>query len=171
LLADTPAIGVVGGHRGLDAVSAGSSRPLGVGPSSCRHGRQPDWTATATRKPVRVRGRRQHPTPADVSVCAARRATPSTHATSYWVGNPLEASVRRLRRHRLPGSAGTRSTPAIQRSVFVNVYRVVSNLGVFDFNGPDHQMRGGLAASGRRTPSRWAEKHLLRGARPWRGRT
>ena len=24
---------------------------------------------------------------------------------------------------------------------FVNVYRVVSNLGVFDFNGPDHQMR------------------------------
>jgi acyl CoA:acetate/3-ketoacid CoA transferase beta subunit len=24
---------------------------------------------------------------------------------------------------------------------FLNVYRVVSNLGVFDFNGPDHQMR------------------------------
>jgi acyl CoA:acetate/3-ketoacid CoA transferase beta subunit len=24
---------------------------------------------------------------------------------------------------------------------FVNVYRVVTNLGVFDFNGPDHQMR------------------------------
>jgi acyl CoA:acetate/3-ketoacid CoA transferase beta subunit len=24
---------------------------------------------------------------------------------------------------------------------FVNVYRVVSNLGVFDFNGPEHQMR------------------------------
>jgi acyl CoA:acetate/3-ketoacid CoA transferase beta subunit len=24
---------------------------------------------------------------------------------------------------------------------FVNVYRVVSNLGVFDLNGPDHQMR------------------------------
>ena len=24
---------------------------------------------------------------------------------------------------------------------FVNVHRVVTNLGVFDFNGPDHQMR------------------------------
>jgi acyl CoA:acetate/3-ketoacid CoA transferase beta subunit len=24
---------------------------------------------------------------------------------------------------------------------FVNVYRVVSNLGVFDFGGPDHSMR------------------------------
>jgi acyl CoA:acetate/3-ketoacid CoA transferase beta subunit len=24
---------------------------------------------------------------------------------------------------------------------FVNVFRVVTNLGVFDFNGPDHQMR------------------------------
>jgi acyl CoA:acetate/3-ketoacid CoA transferase beta subunit len=24
---------------------------------------------------------------------------------------------------------------------FMNVYRVVSNLSVFDFNGPDHQMR------------------------------
>jgi len=24
---------------------------------------------------------------------------------------------------------------------FANVYRVVSNLGVFDFSGPDHQMR------------------------------
>jgi acyl CoA:acetate/3-ketoacid CoA transferase beta subunit len=24
---------------------------------------------------------------------------------------------------------------------FVDVYRVVTNLGVFDFNGPDHQMR------------------------------
>ncbi len=24
---------------------------------------------------------------------------------------------------------------------FTNVYRVVSNLGVFDFNGPDHRMR------------------------------
>jgi acyl CoA:acetate/3-ketoacid CoA transferase beta subunit len=24
---------------------------------------------------------------------------------------------------------------------FVNVFRLVSNLGVFDFNGPDHQMR------------------------------
>jgi acyl CoA:acetate/3-ketoacid CoA transferase beta subunit len=24
---------------------------------------------------------------------------------------------------------------------FVNVFRVVSNLGVFDFNGPNHQMR------------------------------
>jgi acyl CoA:acetate/3-ketoacid CoA transferase beta subunit len=30
------------------------------------------------------------------------------------------------------------SNPAYR---FVNVYRVVTNLGVFDFNGPDHQMR------------------------------
>ncbi len=29
---------------------------------------------------------------------------------------------------------------AIRPSRFVNVYRVVSNLGVFDFGGPDHSI-------------------------------
>jgi acyl CoA:acetate/3-ketoacid CoA transferase beta subunit len=31
--------------------------------------------------------------------------------------------------------------PANPAYRFVNVYRVVTNLGVFDFNGPEHQMR------------------------------
>ncbi len=41
LLADTPAIGVVGRDRGLDAVRPGL-RDTGLGQTPCRHGRQPD---------------------------------------------------------------------------------------------------------------------------------
>lgn len=40
-----------------------------------------------------------------------------------------------------PASATTRWIRTIRAFRFVNVYRVVSNLGVFDFGGPDHSMR------------------------------
>lgn len=62
------------------------------------------------------------------------------HATSYWVG----AHSARVFGDSVDIVSGIgwdkidSDNPAFR---FANVYRVVSNLGVFDFNGPDHQMR------------------------------
>jgi acyl CoA:acetate/3-ketoacid CoA transferase beta subunit len=62
------------------------------------------------------------------------------HATSYWVGN----HSKRVFGDSVDIVSGIgwdkvdHDNPAYR---FVNVYRVVTNLGVFDFNGPDHQMR------------------------------
>jgi acyl CoA:acetate/3-ketoacid CoA transferase beta subunit len=62
------------------------------------------------------------------------------HATSYWVGN----HSKRVFGDSVDIVSGIgwdkvdAGNPAFR---FVNVYRVISNLGVFDFNGPDHQMR------------------------------
>ena len=62
------------------------------------------------------------------------------HATSYWVGN----HVTRVFSEGVDVVSGIgydkldRDNPAFR---FVNIYRVVSNLGVFDFGGPGHTMR------------------------------
>ena len=62
------------------------------------------------------------------------------HATSYWVGN----HSKRVFTDKVDVVSGIgydkvdADNPAFR---FVNVYRVVSNLGVFDFGGPDHTMR------------------------------
>ena len=62
------------------------------------------------------------------------------HATSYWVGN----HSKRVFTDEVDVVSGIgydkvdANNPAFR---FVNVYRVVSNLGVFDFGGPDHSMR------------------------------
>ena len=62
------------------------------------------------------------------------------HATSYWVGN----HSKRVFTDQVDVVSGIGydkvdvNNPAFR---FVNVYRVVSNLGVFDFGGPDHSMR------------------------------
>jgi acyl CoA:acetate/3-ketoacid CoA transferase beta subunit len=62
------------------------------------------------------------------------------HATSYWVG----AHSARVFGDSVDIVSGIgwdkvdATNPAYR---FACVYRVVSNLGVFDFNGPDHQMR------------------------------
>jgi acyl CoA:acetate/3-ketoacid CoA transferase beta subunit len=62
------------------------------------------------------------------------------HATSYWVGN----HSKRVFTDTVDIVSGIgydkidRDNPAFR---FVNVYRVVSNLGVFDFGGPDGTMR------------------------------
>jgi acyl CoA:acetate/3-ketoacid CoA transferase beta subunit len=62
------------------------------------------------------------------------------HATSYWVGNHSKRvfgdSVDVV-----SGIGWDKVDPNNPAYRFVNVFRVVSNLGVFDFNGPDHQMR------------------------------
>jgi acyl CoA:acetate/3-ketoacid CoA transferase beta subunit len=62
------------------------------------------------------------------------------HATSYWVGN----HSKRVFTEKVDIVSGIgydkvdADNPAFR---FVNVYRVVSNLGVFDFGGPDRTMR------------------------------
>jgi acyl CoA:acetate/3-ketoacid CoA transferase beta subunit len=62
------------------------------------------------------------------------------HATSYWVGN----HSKRVFCEAVDVVSGIgydkidESNPAFR---FVNVHRVVSNLGVFDFGGPGHAMR------------------------------
>src|SRR3954470_11515546 len=62
------------------------------------------------------------------------------HATSYWVGN----HSKRVFGDSVDIVSGIgwnkvdTDNPAYR---FVNVFRVVSNLGVFDFNGPEHTMR------------------------------
>jgi acyl CoA:acetate/3-ketoacid CoA transferase beta subunit len=62
------------------------------------------------------------------------------HATSYWVGNH---SSRVFCDHVdvVSGIGWNKVDPANPAYRFVNVFRVVSNLGVFDFGGPDHSMR------------------------------
>jgi acyl CoA:acetate/3-ketoacid CoA transferase beta subunit len=62
------------------------------------------------------------------------------HAPSYWVGNHSKRvfcdSVDIV-----SGIGWDKVDPDNPAYRFANIYRVVSNLGVFDFNGPDHTMR------------------------------
>ena len=62
------------------------------------------------------------------------------HATSYWVGNH-SARVFGDAVDIVSGVGWDRAEPDNPAFRFLDVYRVVTNLGVFDFNGPDHQMR------------------------------
>lgn len=62
------------------------------------------------------------------------------HATSYWVGNHCKrVFVEAV--DVVSGIGYDKVDPDNPAFRFVNVYRVVSNLGVFDFGGPDHSMR------------------------------
>jgi len=62
------------------------------------------------------------------------------HATSYWVGNH-SPRVFCETVDVVSGIGYDKVDPDNPAFRFVNVYRVVSNLGVFDFGGPDHRMR------------------------------
>ena len=90
------------------------------------------------------------------------------HATSYWVGN----HSKRVFTDKVDVVSGIgydkvdADNPAFR---FVNVYRVVSNLGVFDFGGPDHTMRARSLHPGV-SPDEVRENDLVRGARPGRRR-
>ncbi len=87
--------------------------------------------------------------PGRCSASAARQAAPST--TPQLLGGPTTASGSLSRpsmwsRH--PARQVVRTNPAFR---FVNVYRVVSNLGV-DFGGPDRSMRA-VSYTPKLTPS------------------
>ena len=60
------------------------------------------------------------------------------HATSYWVGNH---SSRVFCETVDVDPAGTHWTPTTLRSGSADTYRVITNLGVFDFSGPDRTMQ------------------------------
>jgi acyl CoA:acetate/3-ketoacid CoA transferase beta subunit len=81
----------------------------------------------------------QHPTRQMFGV----RGSPGNtinHATSYWVGNH-STRVFGDSVDIVSGIGWDKVDPDNPAYRFVNVFRVVTNLGVFDFNGPDHQMR------------------------------
>ncbi len=62
------------------------------------------------------------------------------HATSYWVGNH-STRVFTETVDIVSGIGYDKIDPDNPAFRFVNVFRVVSNLGVFDFGGPDRTMR------------------------------
>ena len=81
----------------------------------------------------------QHPTRQMFGVRGAPGNT-INHATSYFVGNHSKR-VFTESVDIVSGIGWDKIDSANPAFRFANVFRVVSNLGVFDFNGPDHQMR------------------------------
>jgi acyl CoA:acetate/3-ketoacid CoA transferase beta subunit len=136
LLADTPALGASGTVEGwmpfgrVFETLAWGRRHVVMGANQVdRYGNQN----------LSAFGPLQHPTRQMFGVRGAPGNTVN-HATSYWVGN----HSKRVFCQTVDVVSGIgydkvdAENPAFR---FVNVYRVISNLGVFDFGGPEHQMR------------------------------
>ncbi|MGV0787371.1 cholesterol ring-cleaving hydrolase subunit IpdB [Mycolicibacterium sp. XJ2] len=136
LLADTPALGAAGAIEGwmpfgrVFETLAWGRRHVVMGANQIdRYGNQN----------LSAFGPLQHPTRQMFGVRGAPGNT-INHATSYWVGN----HSTRVFGESVDIVSGIgwdkidSDNPAYR---FANVYRVITNLGVFDFNGPDHQMR------------------------------
>lgn len=136
LLADTPAIGGAGAIEGwmpfgrVFETLAWGRRHVVMGANQLdRYGNQN----------LSAFGPLQHPTRQMFGVRGAPGNT-INHATSYWVGNH---SARVFCDHVdvVSGIGWNKVDPANPAYRFVDVFRVVSNLGVFDFGGLDHTMR------------------------------
>ena len=136
LLADTPAIGARGAIEGwmpfgrVFETLAWGRRHVVMGANQIdRHGNQN----------LSAFGPLQHPTRQMFGVRGAPGNT-INHATSYWVGNHSKRvfcdSVDII--SGIGWDKVDSDNPAFR---FVDVHRVVSNLGVFDFGGPGHTMR------------------------------
>lgn len=136
LLADTPALGAAGSVEGwmpfgrVFETLAWGRRHVVMGANQVdRYGNQN----------LSAFGPLQHPTRQMFGVRGAPGNT-INHATSYWVGNHSKRvfceSVDVV-----SGIGYDKVDPENPAFRFVNVHRVVSNLGVFDFSGPDHTMR------------------------------
>jgi acyl CoA:acetate/3-ketoacid CoA transferase beta subunit len=136
LQADTPALGATGAIEGwmpfgrVFETLAWGRRHVVMGANQVdRYGNQN----------ISAFGPLQHPTRQMFGVRGAPGNT-MNHATSYWVGN----HSKRVFCDTVDVVSGIgydkvdAGNPAFR---FVNVFRVVSNLGVFDFGGPDHTMR------------------------------
>lgn len=136
LLAETPAIGAPGAFEGwmpfgrVFETLAWGRRHVVMGANQVdRFGNQN----------LSAFGPLQHPTRQMFGVRGAPGNTVN-HATSYFVGN----HSKRVFCESVDIVSGIgwnkidRDNPAYR---FVDVHRVVSNLGVFDFGGPDHSMR------------------------------
>ena len=136
LLADTPAIGGAGAVEGwmpfgrVFETLAWGRRHVVMGANQVdRYGNQNLSAFGPLQRPTR-------------QMFGVRGAPGNTinHATSYWVGNH---SPRVFCDHVdvVSGIGWNKVDPANPAYRFVDVFRVVSNLGVFDFGGPDHTMR------------------------------
>lgn len=136
LLADTPPIGKVGGIEGwmpfgrVFETLAWGRRHVVMGANQIdRYGNQN----------LSAFGPLQHPTRQMFGVRGAPGNT-INHATSYFVGN----HSRRVFGDAVDVVSGIgydkvdAANPAFR---FLDLRAVVTNLGVFDFNGPEHQMR------------------------------
>ncbi len=136
ILADTPAIGRVGALEGwmpfgrVFETLAWGRRHVVMGANQIdRYGNQN----------LSAFGPLQHPTRQMFGVRGAPGNT-INHPTSYWVG----AHSSRVFCESVDIVSGIgwdkvdESNPAFR---FFNVFQVVTNLGVFDFGGPQHQMR------------------------------
>jgi acyl CoA:acetate/3-ketoacid CoA transferase beta subunit len=136
ILADTPALGATGAIEGwmpfgrvFETLTWGRRHVVMGANQIDRYGNQNLSAFGAIQQPKR-------------QMFGVRGAPGNTvnHATSYWVG----AHSARVFGDSVDIVSGIgwdkvdADNPAYR---FMNVYRVVSNLGVFDFNGPDHQMR------------------------------
>lgn len=136
LLADTPPLGKTGPVEGwmpfgrVFETLAWGRRHVVMGANQVdRYGNQN----------ISAFGPLQHPTRQMFGV----RGSPGNtinHATSYWVGSHSKRVFCEAV-DIVSGIGYDKVDPDNPAFRFVNVYRVVSNLGVFDFGGPEHTMR------------------------------
>jgi len=136
LLADTPAIGAAGAVEGwmpfgrVFETLAWGRRHVVMGANQIdRHGNQN----------LSAFGPLQHPTRQMFGVRGAPGNT-INHATSYWVGSH-STRVFCDTVDVVSGIGWDKVDPDNPAYRFANVYRVITNLGVFDFGGPGHTMR------------------------------
>lgn len=136
LLADTPPIGVPGTVEGwmpfgrVFETLAWGRRHVVMGANQIdRYGNQNLSAFGPPQKPTR-------------QMFGVRGAPGNSinHRTSYWVGNH-STRVFCDSVDVVSGIGWNKVDPDNPAYRFVDVYRVVSNLGVFDFGGPDHTMR------------------------------
>jgi len=136
LLAETPAIGAGGAVEGwmpfgrvFDTLASGRRHVVMGANQIDRYGNQN----------LSAFGPLQHPTRQMFGVRGAPGNT-INHATSYFVGN----HTKRVFSDAVDvvcGIGWDKVDPDNPAYRFVDVHRVVSNLGVFDFDGPGHTMR------------------------------
>ena len=136
LLADTPALGAAGAIEGwmpfgrVFETLAWGRRYVVMGANQIdRYGNQN----------LSAFGPLQHPTRQMFGVRGAPGNT-INHATSYWVGNH-SPRVFCDAVDVVSGIGYDKADPGNPAFRFIGVDRVVTNLGVFDFGGPDHTMR------------------------------
>lgn len=136
LLADTPALGATGAIEGwmpfgrvFETLSWGRRHVVMGANQIDRYGNQN----------LSAFGPIQHPKRQMFGVRGAPGNT-INHATSYWVGNH-SPRVFCESVDVVSGIGYDKVDPDNPAFRFMKVHRVVTNLGVFDFDGPDHQMR------------------------------
>ena len=136
IIADTPAIGAPAAIEGwmpfnrvFETLSWGKRHVVMGANQIDRYGNQN----------LSAFGPIQHPTRQMFGVRGAP-GNSINHATSYFVGNHSKR-VFTDTVDIVSGIGWDKIDPANPAFRFANVFRVISNLGVFDFNGPEHQFR------------------------------